>query len=129
MTKVSPHCSSTGKQPSRPDLALLERRPVADVAGRFRCVFRQAELLVGVVAQRTDDLLLTGAGTLRSGVNINCRMVQVHKAPREALARRIKDMAVGLLNDGCHFQIRFGFEFAYLALLVLRQFLNATGLD
>jgi hypothetical protein len=85
----------------------LQRRAVANVAGGFGRVFGQTKFLVRAFAERPHDLLLAAAGSLGCAVDVHGGMGQVHRAAGQALARRIKDVAVALLDGRGDFH--FGF--------------------
>ena len=101
------------------DLALLERRTVADVGRRVRLVLGEAQL--PQITQRPHDLLLPGAGLIRGGVHVDRRVRQIDIARAHAVAGRIEDVAVALLDRDRELLLGPGFQLAHLGLLVLGQ--------
>ena len=111
------------------NLAFLQRRAVANVAGRFGRVFGQTKFLIRAFAESPHDLLLAAAGTFGRTVDVHGGMGQVHRTAGQPLARWIENVAVALLDGRGDFHFGLLFQFADLALLVVGEFGDAVGFN
>ena len=72
---------------------------------------------------------MPGAGLIRSGVHVDRRVRQIDIARAHAVAGRIEDVAVALLDRDRELLLGPGFQLAHLGLLVLGQIDQTLGVS